>query len=858
MTIDVKAILEECRRKGLKGIKEDANGWRAQSFYGNESVGDTSLAISKDGAYICFKTENSGSIVKLYADLIGKDYSIAKAELRAKSLLPKVYAEIKREGAPKKSEKEDDEKAAKTEDLLSKIRTDFDWKGCANWRGLPHQVFEQAVAYGALGYLDSYPVLGSCYAFICNTPPISGINRETKGVMLRATLPDLKDKWRNPVNYPIWAPSWVPDASHIILTEGQWDALAMRALLDTHGTPEDLKKYQVLALCGPKNVEKYPELMEYFTDKEIFFVPDQDEKGETILAQTSLKLEQVTKSQKILRVMGKHKDLNDWYKAGIDQGQFELWMEGQDPFRVSNGFIIDSAFRMEHGLKLDSIVEVRDDGEPVEIYQGFKKSKLYLDKEYILSAIEPFPVLRDYVGACLESVESPSIYHVQCFLAYEAGVIGRRFRFESGSVGCLYPNTFTLLIGPSGLGKSEAIKMLLGCVGRVNKSLFTSENFSAEALIDEFKQSPQKMLVTGEFAPWLKSREGSYRYWAMKNFLNMHGCEEYSKDRPYRFNFKKTSVVEIDEPCLSILSACTTTDIQNINSEFLTDGVVGRFLYPCGLDKNSDMPYTKKIPHEVMGKVETLFRAINGTPIRTNVSMRMSASADLIYRSAFEKQIALQKKIDPLSDAQTYSSRWKVNILKHAILFEVLRPMHEYDVDAVRNEIRFKRSDMAISEEAITAAIKIVELLNQSFQDNLLFQYRKSDSVSFASKIQQRIISFLKKHSRSDGTGVKRNDLIRFLQENVRDTDSAVEALKTAGLIFEKEIKPTKNGKPAKGRPTTVFLLADEPQSRIPGIIQITTNQNYQGAGQINGQAHHSEINQGHPDNGDIESSVLG
>ncbi len=857
-TVNVKAILDECRNKGLKGIRVDENGWRAETFYTTESNGGTSLAISKNGEFTCFKSDKHGSIVGLYCDLIGKDRSIGKAELRSKGLLPQTYTEIRHEKPTKsEAEKEREERDGleKAGELFQKIRFDFDPADCAKWRGIPVSAIRRSVDLAHLGYLDSYPVLGSAYAFICNTPPIKGLSGDIKGIMLRSTLVNAKDKWRNPVNYPIWAPTWNLGARDIIVTEGQWDAIVMQLLLDDFGSDEMKERFQVLALSGPKNINKYPEVMEYLTGKGIYFVPDRDEndKGEKILAETSVRLEQIVKEQFVLRVLKDQKDLNDWYKLGISRDQFDIWMEGADPIRVSNGYVIDSTFRREHKLAYDSLIEVTNEGVPVPIYKRGNEKRLYEDKNYLMELIRPFPILSEYVEECSNCIESPIIYHIICFLTYMAGVCGRRFRFESGSTKCLFPNMFSILSGPSGIGKSEAMKMLMFTVSKVNASLFTSEEFSAEALIDEFKDNPQKMIVTEEMSPWLRAREGSYRYWAMKNFLKMHGCEGYNSDRPYRFTFRKTGMIEINEPCLSLLGACTLHDIQNLNSEYLTDGVVGRFLYPTGSSKHVSIPFPIRIRDETLAKVERFFRAINGTPIRTNVTMRFSRAASEMYEKAFYKQEALIKQIDPNLDANTYSSRWRIQVFKFCILFELQRTIHEFEEDNVRGEIKFKRSDMVVSEESLAASFKLVEMLSQSFYDKLFPQFNGNTTESFASKLQKRIVDYLKKHVGSNGEGVGRTELFRFLNESKREVDGAIDALVEGAVIFQKEIR-TK-----RGRPTTTYLLAeDKNANNITNLIQESTNQNYQRTDSVNGQTHNTISLEGVAKNGHAIPTVLG
>lgn len=839
--VDVKAILDLC---GLKNLKQDAKGWRASTIYETEKVGDLSLSIFSDsGGWQCFRSNKTGGIIQLYADCMGKQFLQAKADLRTRGYIPKTYTEIRR-NEPTKEEKDKEVEVEKNSEILKQIRFDMDWKGCAAWRKIPITNFQQSAELNYFGYIDSYPKLGSCYAFICNTPPIDGWPVETKGLMLRSTLVDIDkaDRWRTPLTYPIWAPVWNKTATHIILTEGQWDALAMMALINLYPNAEDWSDYQVLALCGGKKIEKYPEIMEYFTGKNVLFIPDndQDEKGknagEKILADTAIKLEQVVKTQKLCRVLGGYGDLNEWFQSGkITEDQFDMWfVAGRDPFRVSNGYVIDSSFRSKHNLKIESIVEVGDDGDPVEIYTGKNKAQNHLDTEYLMSIIKPFPIIHEYVSDCLENIESPAIYHIQSWFAYQAGVAGRRFRVESGSTNCLYPNMFTLLVGPSGIGKSEAMKMLTSTVTKINRKLFTSEDFSAEALIDEFKECPQRMLVCEEFSPWMQSREGSYRFWAMKHFLKMHGCESYNSDHPYVMNFRKTSKIEIEEPCFSILSACTTEQLGSVNSQLLTDGTVGRFFYPIASEKYSSIPHTKRISQGVLDKVERFFRAIHGTPIRTNVAMSMSAAANSLYMAAHERHERMMKRRDPQKNKSTYTSRWNIHFRKFAILFELCRTIHEIFEDKVRREISFKRSDMIISEESAAAALKWVEVMNASFDEGFMGQFESTTSDTPTSRLYSKIIYYMKMNSRPDGNGVARRDLSRWSKEPNKVLDPIIESMIENNVIFGRQLKLS-----GARKPTQFYLLAEEKTTNVRSLQDATMPENSR-THKFNGQSNHT------------------
>lgn len=788
--IDIKLILDLCH---LKGVKKVDDGWRATTIYDTPPDPGLSLWISSTGGFKCHRSQKTGHIVQLYADSIGKPFTIARANLRKQNIVPRDFEIIQDEPDP-----DIEKKKVRSSTILGELKTEIDWDPVCRWRGLPKETFEDAARFGSFGYITAYTSMGSVYAFVATNPPIEGIQNETKGIMVRSTIPENKG-WKTALNYPIWCSTWNKEATEILLVEGQWDALALHTAINCFNG-ERLQNIQVLALCGAKNIEKYPEIMAYLTGKTIIQIPDQDEKaGEEILIKTYEALEKIECTHKLLRIpKGEGKDFNDWWKKGITKERFSEWLEGVDIFRVSGGIVIDSEFRLKHKLKINSLVEINPDGEPVEIYERYLKTEEYMNGKKLFDVIKPFPMLSNYVGECAGVSEAPLMWHVMSFLTYFSAILGRRFKFSSGSSGSLYPMIYTLLVGPSSMGKSECMNMLRSIVGKVYNDMFCSESFSAESLFDEFALNPQKMMVINEFSEWLGAGEGSYRHSAMKGFIKMYDAHMYSEDNPFKMNFRtKGKSVVINEPALAVLAACTPEQIMT-NGDNLRGGIVGRFSYVIGKNRYRDVLIPERISMSLRNDIEKFFRSVLTTPVRNDSAMKFSPSALALYGAAFTKQREREKRITNSDDMQTYLGRWRVRTLKNSMNLELLLPRHIWPME---------RSDVIVGEEALTTAIKIGNVLERSFYELFELQF-KSDNTSRSARLQNRVINFMLQHS-GNGHQVSKTDMLHYMNEDSGELERTTKTLIEAGKLFEKQIKIPGR----RGPPKTIYLLAKPKES---------------------------------------------
>lgn len=792
--IDVKGITSLCN---LKGEVEDANGWRFESIFKAGEDSKKSLTVNRGGAYFCHFSNKGGHIVELYAHCIGRPVNVARVELIKKGLLERGFrmnSEVQ--------VKEEVENRSGGKNLLDQIKTSgVNWLPVCEWRGLPIEAIEYFVPRGTFAWVDSWPEVGSAYVFLSSNPPIEGIPSEFQGASLRSSIPENSGEsaWRQCGNHPIWVPEWNKNAEEVWIVEGQWDAMALWVAMRTFLEAEVFDKIQILAIVGSKKLEKRQDILSYFSLKKVIQIPDSDKAGEGYLIKTAKFLEQADVSHRLLRIpTGKGKDFNEWWKKGIQKQEFLDWMDCVDDFRIigpqGDEVVMDSEFREKHKLRLDSVAEMDEAGDIVEVQVGRIKVQEDVTLDEILSITKGYPVINQYVRECCKVQSAPPIWHLMCFLTYFAAVCGRRFKFESGAEGILYPNIFTLLVGPSGLGKSEAMSMLRSICGSLIHNLYPGESFSAESLLEEFQTDGQKMMIINEFSSWTNHSESHYKSQAMKLFLDLYDCHRISEKNPYRHSFKtKGKAVTVTNPSLSILAACVNEQTQ-VNEDILRGGLIGRFIYAVGTAYHGEVVIPGRPSPKFRAFLEEFFKGIALTPIRADSCMRFSEKAYLIYERAFKKHREWENRLDYTGEMKTYSSRWGVQVFKFSMAFELMSPRHEWPLVT---------SDIIIGDHAVISAIKLVSILERSFYSMFKDQFH-GVLMSREGRIRQKVLNYIKGYSGNEGhDGVSHKGIFRHIKVHKRDLDAAIETLLESGEIIKK-MKSTGR------RPRTTYLLVKE------------------------------------------------
>lgn len=207
------------------------------------------------------------------------------------------------------------------------------------------------------------------------------------------------------------------------------------------------------------------------------------------------------------------------------------------------------------------------------------------------------PVLDAYLGL-VDDTESPILYHRWCFITAVAAMLARRTKFRMAT-GDIYPNMYTVLMGPPGARKSTAIRKVSELVKAAGYTHIASGKTSPEQfLVDLGVGFDTVALQSTDFtelptfdiaAPASLSSHCLIRAPELQTFLGQSNLTFISlltdlwdnpADYPYRI---KTGYALISNPTVSLLGGATQTTFKKIFPvEILGQGQLSRLILVHG------------------------------------------------------------------------------------------------------------------------------------------------------------------------------------------------------------------------------------------------------------------------------------
>src|SRR5215831_229844 len=174
------------------------------------------------------------------------------------------------------------------------------------------------------------------------------------------------------------------------------------------------------------------------------------------------------------------------------------------------------------------------------------------------------------------STASPEIFHKWAALTVVAGALRRRVWIDHPDVFKLYPNMYTVLIGPPGAMKGTAMRMGQRLLMQVPGFDYNADSLSREKLILDLQQS----LSGGDCALTVFSSEFGSMFSVsgpeMANFLT----DIYESPDKWSYRLKNQASVTVVNACLNLM-ACTQPETM---AKFLP-------IHSIGLGLTSRMPF---------------------------------------------------------------------------------------------------------------------------------------------------------------------------------------------------------------------------------------------------------------------------
>lgn len=171
-----------------------------------------------------------------------------------------------------------------------------------------------------------------------------------------------------------------------------------------------------------------------------------------------------------------------------------------------------------------------------------------------------------------EGIPSPDIFRLWCGIAAVGGILERRVWAKVGR-GAIYPNLYTLLVGPPGVGKSQGIALTQDLWRSVQGMHVAPDNMTKAALVDVVARSTRRLMIAGgleefhallipatEFGVFVPAHDLEFLNTLNKLFDN----EKYYREERRHMGNKQ---IDIAYPQLNILAGTQPSYLANLLPE---------------------------------------------------------------------------------------------------------------------------------------------------------------------------------------------------------------------------------------------------------------------------------------------------
>lgn len=403
------------------------------------------------------------------------------------------------------------------------------------------------------------------------------------------------------------------------------------------------------------------------------------------------------------------------------------------------------------------------------------------------------PALQKYL-AYVENTETPRIMHIWAFMTCAGACMGRKvwlpFGFEN-----IYPNLFTLLVGPPGSRKSTAIKITQKLVRRATNVRFAPDDTAgqrkgliramegkdhqvddeeikkleiAAEILDletlgnvEISSSPHDahsiFAIASEFSSFI-----GHNAIDLCNFLNkVYDGEDYD----YKISEKEHI---LKEPLLSILGGTTATNIADtIPAAAIGHGFTSRIIFVYANKKYKKVARPKKLDKELEKELLELFGTLF---YNYEGPMLESKAAQQLIEDLYECEVELN---DPRFIY--YLDRRQGHLLKASMILAALRKSMVIDAQDILEANKIltyteKTMPEALGEYGLsklaTAKQKMVEFLQHAkgpVSEDILFVIMQRDMqrVDFLNSLMELCnAGKIKQVTTSQGKAFIYNDML--------------------------------------------------------------------------------------------------
>jgi hypothetical protein len=390
----------------------------------------------------------------------------------------------------------------------------------------------------------------------------------------------------------------------------------------------------------------------------------------------------------------------------------------------------------------------------------------------------PDSILEDYMVFARNVSEAADAFILGSILPVCASQLARRVRFPFGST-VQFPNIFSMLVGPPGDRKSDAI----GNAARIARDnlpgqAFLPENFSPESLFDEYDiikdGRPDKLWVCDDanivLTDWRQTQNGERN---ASRFLRLYDCGDLTES--YRRNADKKQPVtkrRIEQTSTSICFGATP-NIACFQGQAIRAGLARRFGFYVAEGHGNFHPFPAERDMEGLSE---MFSRLN----MLSANMSFSPEALVMWTGyQFDNRERLQQA-DSRNEALTARlSSEPMQTLKIAMIFEACRsakqqvPLEMISKDTLRLAIEHIAQNLKSASYLDSIADREAAKGNAEI---LLSKIRKDfESASRNGSIvlpRTEITCKYAPHSSRQGTWTPNDIFLRFIPLLIRQGDA--------------------------------------------------------------------------------------
>ena len=343
-----------------------------------------------------------------------------------------------------------------------------------------------------------------------------------------------------------------------------------------------------------------------------------------------------------------------------------------------------------------------------------------------------------------EDTEPPAIFHRWAALTGLAIVLGRRVWLEDGNRK-LYPNLYTVLVGPPGVGKGQAMRELRPFLHSVGVR-FSPDKITAAQLVRSIAASTKIVESVGSVTPYLLWAEelpsfigeSAYESGMLSDLTALYDCPDvWSKETSTQGCYAIPGLYA----CL--LAASTAQGLTDcIPTGTIGQGFISRLLFACSdysTKRVEEKPWTakqQKLQRALMEDVQAIAK-LHGP-------MELSEVARVVWSDYYFNRPAPSDEFDD-ARLQGYSARKPMFVRKLAML-----------ISAAESDSR------TIEAQHLEQAIQLLDDLDIS-----LIQVYNEITPSVVVAHYPRVIRVLKK---ATGMSMQHSDLMRRFSSSLDAT----------------------------------------------------------------------------------------